>query len=144
MDNDYLPCKGWESHLEINESGSVRNIKTGRLYSPRKSDRGFYEIHLYYGGKHVFRSVHRLLAETFLPNPKRYKYVHFKDGNKDNITVSNLEWNNKNGKKRKLSDNDKEQIKSDYIFRSRINGSYALANKYGVSHNYIIRLVKQQ
>jgi hypothetical protein len=38
------------------------------------------------------KRVHRIVAELFLENPNKYKFVNHKDFNKKNNAVSNLEW----------------------------------------------------
>jgi hypothetical protein len=39
--------------------------------------------------------LHRLIAETFVPNPDKLPYVVYRDGNKLNNVADNLEWSNK-------------------------------------------------
>lgn len=43
-------------------------------------------------GKTVY--IHRLVAETFIPNPHDYPIINHKDENKANNCVENLEWCN--------------------------------------------------
>ena len=38
------------------------------------------------------RAVHRLVAETYLPNPYNLSDVHHKDNNPRNNNLDNLEW----------------------------------------------------
>lgn len=53
----------------------------------------WYEaIYIYQKGIHAARYVHRLVAETFIPNPKKLPQVNHLDGNTLNNHVSNLEW----------------------------------------------------
>lgn len=43
-------------------------------------------------GRRKNRPIHRLMCETFLPNPENKAHVNHKDGNKLNNAFSNLEW----------------------------------------------------
>ena len=43
-------------------------------------------------GKRQNKRVHRLLMESFVPNPNGYTHINHIDGNKLNNSLSNLEW----------------------------------------------------
>jgi len=43
-------------------------------------------------GKRKNRPIHRLMCETFIPNPMSKAHVNHKDGNKLNNSIDNLEW----------------------------------------------------
>lgn len=43
-------------------------------------------------GKTYPRRIHRLLAEYYIPNPNNLPFVHHKDHNHYNNSLSNLEW----------------------------------------------------
>jgi hypothetical protein len=87
------------------EDGSVvskeRVIKTSNrgVYVRRKSDihptvseSGYHKVHFRQDGKQKSRYLHKIVAENFLMNPGKYRYVRHVDGDRDNNHVDNLEW----------------------------------------------------
>ena len=38
------------------------------------------------------KTIHRLVAEAFIPNPNNYPCINHKDENKENNNANNLEW----------------------------------------------------
>ena len=53
---------------------------------------GYQKVNISMHGKEKLISVHRLVAEAFIPNPDNKPEVNHKDGNKKNNAVWNLEW----------------------------------------------------
>ena len=49
-------------------------------------------VQLFKNGKVKCVSIHRLVAEAFIPNPLGLSQINHKDENKHNFSVDNLEW----------------------------------------------------
>ena len=56
------------------------------------NEKGYCRVDLSKSGKIKRHRVHRLVAETFIPNPYNLLEVNHIDGNKQNNNVNNLEW----------------------------------------------------
>lgn len=70
-----------------------RFYKHSRIIKPTKINSGYFIVNLHLqDGKLHHRLVHRLVAETFLPNNNFLPQVNHKDENKENNCVENLEW----------------------------------------------------
>lgn len=85
------PYPKCEDYL-ISENGDVFSLKSNKFLKPWKDSKGYLQLELRIGGKRCTRKVHRLVAETFIPNPYNLPEVNHKDENKENPNVSNLEW----------------------------------------------------
>ena len=59
----------------------------GQILKPTLTDRGMY-VNLRGKG----RCVHRLVAESFVPNPHGYYFVKHKNEDKTDNRAENLEW----------------------------------------------------
>ena len=80
-------------NYSINELGQVRNDQTGAIKTPYKNKaNGYLYVDLYKDNKSKKIPVHRLLAETFIPNPFNKPTVDHKDGNRENNSLNNLRW----------------------------------------------------
>ena len=76
------------------EEGDVYSRKFRKLkkIKQRTNNKGYKIINLYNNGKGKTHSVHRLVAETHLPNPDNLPEVNHIDEDKTNNNVDNLEW----------------------------------------------------
>src|SRR5699024_1332544 len=84
--------KQYENY-SINEHGEVRNNTTGKIKKPflNKSN-GYFTVDLWKDNKSFKVTIHRLLAEAFIPNPEGKPTVDHKDGNRQNNSLENLRW----------------------------------------------------
>ena len=100
---EWRAVPGYEGLYEVSSYGRVKSIDRyvksksyrlhkGKVLSPGKDRNGYLFVVLSYNGKHKGITVHRLVAESFIPNPDNLPQVNHKDEDKTNNNVDNLEW----------------------------------------------------
>lgn len=77
---------------EINENGVVRNRNTQYVTTQRMNASGYLYVQLLRDNKNHVCLVHRLVAETFIPNPDSLPIVNHIDECSVHNSVDNLEW----------------------------------------------------
>jgi len=94
--------KGYEDIYQISNLGRVKRISNFKYcntkylndyyLSFKDNGKGYYRVALSLNGKRKLIMLHRLIADSFIPNPKNLKVVNHIDSNKKNNDISNLEW----------------------------------------------------
>jgi len=83
------------NNYTIYEDGRIcskaRRGTVGGFLKPRL-EMGYYRMSMRVGTKTKLIYLHKLLAEAFIPNPENKTQVNHKDCNKQNNSLSNLEW----------------------------------------------------
>lgn len=78
-------------HYVTGSRGGKRLIK-GHILKQHRNNIGYMRVHFSSNGKQVNRSVHRIIASCFLPNPDNLPEVNHKDCDPTNNCIDNLEW----------------------------------------------------
>ncbi len=81
---------------QVSNLGKIKRIDRSieKVLKPGTQKRGYLYVNLCKDGKASTCRVHRLVAETFIPNPDNLPQVNHKDENKANNDYLNLEWCN--------------------------------------------------
>ncbi|MFA7142910.1 MAG: HNH endonuclease signature motif containing protein [Candidatus Dojkabacteria bacterium] len=89
----YKKIKDYPNY-EINEDGVIVSLHRKEKIRLKElpTRKGYLQVVLCKDGKKHKKFVHRLVAQTFLDNPKNKPYVNHIDGNKTNNRLINLEW----------------------------------------------------
>ena len=102
MQEIWKAVHGYEGIYEISNFGKIKRLSTPNsnnqhkdsfIMSPGRDLRGYLIVCLYKNKKRSTKTIHRLVAIHFIPNPENKKTVNHKDGDKENNYVENLEWN---------------------------------------------------
>lgn len=95
-------------NYEVSDLGRVRN-QQGHIMAKHIGPTGQNLLFLRKGSKYKLKTVARLVAEAFIPNPDNLKFVKHLDKKSDD-KASNLKWA-KNSALSKLSDVEIKHIK---------------------------------
>lgn len=91
MQEIWKDIKDYEGLYKISNLGNVKSLKTNKNLYYSKS-KNYLRVSLNKDGIRKGYSIHRLVAEAFIPNPNNYPCVNHKDCNGNNNNVDNLEW----------------------------------------------------
>lgn len=144
------------------ENYQISNL--GRIYSKKKrtclrvkrlGNNGYYQVRLSKDGKYIYKNLHRILAETFIPNPNNYRTVNHINGNKLDNRLENLEWADDCKQQHEacllglkpttqyiLTTNEILEVYRKYFEEHQT--MYSLAKEYGTRKQQIAKLVKGQ
>ena len=96
---EWRDIKGYESLYQVSDFGRVKSLKgyhrKEHILKARNNLYGYLTVGLSKKNKSKRYKIHRLVAETFIPNLDNLPQVNHKDGNKLNNNVDNLEWCNR-------------------------------------------------
>ena len=84
--------KGYEGLYGITSCGKVWSYKYKKFLKPVAYDNGYLCVTLCKNGKIKNYTIHRLVAEAYIPNPDNLPQINHKDENKANNCLQNLEW----------------------------------------------------
>ena len=92
---------GYEGIYQVSSLGRIKSMdrvdcdnrhRKERILKPRKNSKGYLMVCLCKDGKKKMYKVHKLVSNTFLPNPNKLETINHINEIKTDNRVDNLEW----------------------------------------------------
>lgn len=112
---------GFEEHYLVSDSGQIWSLRRHKALKPKIDRYGYEVVGLSANGKLHHRTIHRLVARAFIPNPNNLPTVNHINEDKTDNRVSNLEWasiadNDNHGTRNERMANTKCRLPVEQIF----------------------------
>ena len=104
MEEIWKDVIGYEDYYQVSNLGNVRSkdrevnawhgivLKKGRVLKQSIGNNGYYSVCFQINNIKKQHSVHRIVAQAFIPNLDNMPYINHKDENRLNNNIKNLEW----------------------------------------------------
>lgn len=94
---EIYPTELWKTieefpNYEVSNIARVRNKKRGSIRVPSVGKRGYPTLSFKRDGKLFQRTLHRVFATAWIPNPENKREINHKNGDKCDCSFHNLEW----------------------------------------------------
>ena len=84
--------KNYEGLYAVTSCGRVWSYKRQKFLKPGTDKNGYLIIGLCRDGQRKWYLIHRIVAETYIPNPNNLPEVDHIDNDKNHNYVNNLQW----------------------------------------------------
>lgn len=105
MQEIWKDIEGYEGCYQVSNLGRLKSlertvkgnnggvyVKKEKILTPTINSSGYYHTILRKDGRNVHVYIHRLVAQTFIPNPDNLQQINHISEDKTNNRVDNLEW----------------------------------------------------
>lgn len=140
--------KGYEGLYAVTSCGKVWSYRRKIFLKPGHDGNGYQVVNLSVGGVVKSHSVHRLVAEAYLPNPEGKPQVDHLDEVKDHNNIQNLRWATPGENSRRSNTGRKRTwssiirpiycVELDKCFKSQSEARRALGIKSSAPLNYAL------
>lgn len=145
---------GFEGKYQISNFGRIKSLNYNNTHKEKimklSLDKyGYTKLSIAKNNKDYSKTIHRLVAQAFIPNPENKSQINHKNGVKTDNRVENLEWctvseNHKHAFKNKLRENRKGEdcnftkLTKEQVNEIRKRFKYEKITKRQLAKEYIV------